>query len=287
VRNTLICRDPSLYNRLTCPQASFNVLGASMACVTGRMRAAVVALVPKKNTLSSQVTRYLLDLLVREQFKPGDLAPSEVQICRDLHVSRGIVREAFRSLATLGILEIESGKSPRVQPLNASVLAQIIEFAMRAAHLNAPQVLQLRRAVEIEAARLAAQHGTRAQFDQLRECVFEMRQAGIDHRRMIAADVTLHTLLAQATGNPLFAMMLLGLRGPLEDSIAQGLKSRRTRDELLQIPALHDSIVQRVCARDGDGAAKAMAHHFDLSVAAILAAGVRSQPRIPLRQPRP
>lgn len=248
------------------------------------MKPKVVTLFPKKDTLSSQVTRYLLDLIAREQLKPGDPAPSEVKICRDLGVSRGIVREAYRSLATLGILEIESGKSPRVQGLNAIVLTQIIGFALRTARLSAPQVLQLRRAIEIEAARLAAQHGTQTQFDQLRECVAEMREAGADHDRMIAADVTLHTLLAEATGNPLFALMLGSLRGPLEDSMAQGLSSRRTREDVLQVPDLHQTIVRRVCARDGDGAAKAMAHHFDLSVAAILAAGVAAEANKQSRQ---
>jgi len=241
------------------------------------MKAAVVSLVPKKDTLSAQVTRYLLDLIAREQLRPGDPAPSEVKICRDLSISRGIVREAYRSLATLGILEIESGKSPRVRQLNASVLTQIVGFALRIAHVSAPQVLQLRRAVEIEAARLAAQHGTQAQFERLKECLGEMRQAGTDHERLIAADVALHTTLAEATGNPLFALMIGGLRGPLEDSMAQGLRSRRTREEVLHVPEIHKAIIQRICARDSEGAAKAMAHHFDLSVAAILAAGVAVQ----------
>lgn len=238
------------------------------------MKPTVVALLPKKDTLSSQVTRYLLDLIAREQLKAGDLAPSEAQICRELNISRGIVREAYRTLATLGIIEIESGKWPRVQGLNSSVLTQIVGFALRTAHVNALQVLQLRRAMEIEAARLAAKRGTPAQFERLRECVADMQQAGMDHGRLIAADVILHRTLAEATQNPLFTLMIDGLRGPLEDSMAQGLKSRRTREEVLHVPDVHKMIVQRVCARDSDGAAKAMAHHFDLSAAAILAAGV-------------
>lgn len=238
------------------------------------MPAAVIPLLPKKNTLSAQVTRYLLDLIARERLQAGDPAPSEVKIGRDLNVSRGIVREAYRALATLGILEIESGKRPRVQGLNSSVLTQIVEFALRTAHVDALQVLQLRRAVEVEAARLAAEHGTEAQFERLRQCVTDLRAAGADHERLIAADVALHTTLAEATGNPLFLLMLGGLRGPLEDSMALGLKSRRTREEVLQMPEMHEAVVRSVCARNPEGAAQAMAHHFDLSVAAILTAGV-------------
>jgi len=238
------------------------------------MPASVTPLLPKKDTLSAQVTRYLLDHIAAEALKPGDPAPSEARISRDLNISRGIVREAYRTLATLGILQVEAGKQPRVQGLSSAVLTQLLGFALRIAHVSAPQVLQLRRAVEIEAVRLAAQNGTQAQFERLKECVAQMRKAGTDHERIIAADVALHTTLAEATGNPLFALMLGGLRGPLEDSMGQGLQSRRTREEVLHVPDLHKAIVQRVCARDGDGAAKAMAHHFDLSVAAILTAGM-------------
>ena len=61
-----------------------------------------------KPTLSAQVAHHLLDLITRERLRPGDAVPSEVQICRELGVSRGSVREAYRTLAALGMLEIET-----------------------------------------------------------------------------------------------------------------------------------------------------------------------------------
>jgi GntR family transcriptional repressor for pyruvate dehydrogenase complex len=238
----------------------------------------VVPLAPKKDTLSAQVTRYVMELIARDKLEPGALVPSEVQICRDLNVSRGIVREAYRALSTLGVLETEAGKVPRFRGMNSVVLQQVFGFALKTAHVTALEILQLRRSIEVCAARLAAQKGSPAQFQRLRQCVCEMRSAGADHDRLIMADVMLHTTLAEATGNPLFKLMIEGLRGPLEDSMAQGLKSRRTRDEVLRVPDLHDAIVSSILARDGDGAAQAMAHHFDLSVAAILTVGMAAAP---------
>ena len=44
-----------------------------------------------------QVARHLLALIKREQGRPGDQVPSEVQIGKDLQVSRGSVREAYRT----------------------------------------------------------------------------------------------------------------------------------------------------------------------------------------------
>ena len=79
----------------------------------------------QKPTLSAQVARHLIDLIQQQALRPGDFVPSEVQICKDLQVSRGSVREAYRTLAALGILEIESGRRPRLQSVNAHVLAQV------------------------------------------------------------------------------------------------------------------------------------------------------------------
>ena len=77
-----------------------------------------------KPTLSSQVAQHLLDL-IRASACARRRSPSEIQICRDLEVSRGSVREAYRSLAALGVLEIESGRRPRLKAMSPHVLAQV------------------------------------------------------------------------------------------------------------------------------------------------------------------
>ena len=65
-------------------------------------------------TLSSQVKNHILNLIAEQKLTPGMPVPSEVQLIQKLGVSRGIVREAYRSLAALGILETHSGKVPLV-----------------------------------------------------------------------------------------------------------------------------------------------------------------------------
>lgn len=230
----------------------------------------------KKDTLSSQVTRHLLDRIAREGLKPGDLAPSEVQLCQELGVSRGTVREAYRSLAALGFLEIEGGKW-RVQGLNSVVLTQFVGFGLRTANITAAQVLQLRRAIEIEAVQLAAQFGTDGQLQVLKGCVATMSAAHGDHKKIVAADVTFHSTLAEATQNPLFALMIHGLRASLRESMEVGLRSMSSREGISSVPTIHQAIVDAICARDGQGAARAMAYHFDVPVAAIMEAGMTAR----------
>ena len=232
-----------------------------------------LSLVPslQRPTLSAQVARHLVELISREGLKPGDAVPSEVQICRDLQVSRGSVREAYRTLAALGIIEIESGRRPRLQAMNSYVLAQVFGYALSTAQVDATHVIETRRAIEVQGAQLAARHISDAQRRALREHVGTMRAAlgDHDHARRMAADMAIHTTLADATRNPLNPLLLAALRAPLEQLMHIDLGSGRSEAELIRIVDAHEAIVERVCAGDAVGAGAAMAYHFDLSVASM------------------
>jgi GntR family transcriptional regulator, transcriptional repressor for pyruvate dehydrogenase complex len=225
----------------------------------------------QRPTLSAQVARHMLELIAREGLRPGDAVPSEVQICRTLQVSRGSVREAYRTLAALGILEIESGRRPRLQAMNAHVLAQVFNYALNTAQVNASHVLETRRAIEVQGAQLAARNVTEVQKRRLSELVGQMRAAlgERDHARRVAADMAIHTTLAEASSNPLNPLLLAALRAPLEQLMFIDLGSRRSEAELIRIVDAHEAIVERVCAGDAVGAGAAMAMHFDLSVASM------------------
>ena len=222
----------------------------------------------QKPTLSAQVARHLLDLVAKEGLRPGDLVPSEVQICKTLQVSRGSVREAYRTLAALGILEIESGRRPRLQSMNPAVLAQVFGYALSTAQLNPTHVIETRRAIEVQGAQLAARNVTDAQKVTLKGLVAQMRSAlgERDHARRVTADMAIHTTLAEATCNPLNPLLLAALRAPFEQVMTIDLGSRRSESELSRIVDAHDVIVERVCTGDAVGAGVAMAMHFDLSI---------------------
>jgi GntR family transcriptional regulator, transcriptional repressor for pyruvate dehydrogenase complex len=223
----------------------------------------------QRPTLASQVAQHLLDLIARDGLKPGDNVPSEVQICKDLGVSRGSVREAYRTLAALGILVIEGGRRPRLQGMSAHVLAQVFGYALGTAQVNATHVLETRRALEVQGVQQAALRVGESEKRRLRELIAQMNVAleTADHPRRVSADLAMHALLAEASGNPLNPMLLNALRMPLEQLMQIDLGERRTPAELKTIVEAHERIVERVCAADAAGAAIAMSAHFDLSFA--------------------
>lgn len=223
-------------------------------------------LVKQAEPLPVQVTQFLLERIRLDKLKPGDQVPSEVQTSRDLQVSRGSVREAYRTLAALGVLEIGNGRKPRLAAMSSQVVSQVLGYALSTAQITVQNVQESRRGIEIQSAQLAALRATEAQKTSLIQRVEQMRDAVGDHARRIEADLAIHRELAQASHNPLNLMLLDALHEPLVESLFVDLGERRNSAELEQIVDVHSAIVARVCAADAVGAGVAMAYHFDFSL---------------------
>lgn len=224
----------------------------------------------EKNTLSDQVRSYILNLITTQKLAPGSEVPSEKQLIETLGVSRGVVREAFQALSTLGILDISSGKRPRVQTANSAALETIFNYVMVTRQISAAQILELRRTLEVNCAMLAAQHGSEDDFVRLRNEMEKIREVFGDHQQFIIHDTRFHLILAEASGNPLYPLMLQALRAPLENSIAAGLQAHDTRDRHEQIIDAHQAVLESVCLRDAAGAGAAMQAHFTSAINALI-----------------
>lgn len=223
----------------------------------------------ERPTLSAQVARHLLALVNEQQLRPGDVVPSEVQIGLDLKVSRGSVREAYRTLAALGILEIEGGRKPRLRAIDPHVLAQVFDYALNTAQVSVAHVIETRRAIELQTAQLAARYATDEQRKTLRELLEQMRSAGSDHARRVACDMAIHTVIAEASGNPLNSILLAALRSPLEASSRIHFDDNRSPAELIRVIDAHEAVVEKICAGDAMGAVTAMSYHFDISIVRV------------------
>ena len=223
------------------------------------------------NTLSTQVRDYILTLIARQKLTPGMPVPSEMQLIQELGVSKGVVREAYRSLAALGVLETKSGKVPRIKAFDSSVLQFIFAFASVTEQVTPAQILSVRRWLEIGCVQMAALNGDDDDFAALRQEMALIRDEFSDTERFIQHDLNFHLLLSRCSKNPLFSILLQALHEQLTHSMLAGLEAQRNADEYEgRIIELHQRICDCVCSRDANGAMKAMADHFSLAVDALL-----------------
>lgn len=230
------------------------------------------------DTVPAQVARHVLARISERGLRPGDTFDSEVQVCKDLQVSRGSVREAYRLLAALGVLEIGGGRRPRVLEVNPTPLTQVFGHALQTAHATPLHVMELRRGIEMQTAQLAARFASAEQLTRLRELGREMRAALHDDARRMACDLAIHETLAEASGNPLNTLVLTALHDAITQSLRTDYRVQSTEAEMIRIIDAHDAVINAVCARDPVAAAAAMSCHFDLSVNSL----AREQHRLSL-----
>src|SRR5215471_13023158 len=215
------------------------------------------------HNLSERVMQYLVKHIHDNDLKPGDRVPSEIQVSGELGISRGVVRQAYHSLRTAGILEIAMGRSPRVGELSHAAFTPLLAHALSTDQVSVQDVLELRFAVEVHAAELAATHRSPWQVEALKKLVEGMRKTVTDLDRFARIDVRFHQLIGKATGNALFEIFSRTLHGSLESSIRSGLRSRSTLAQIEQIVDTHQAIVDAIEAQQPARARKLMTQHFD------------------------
>jgi len=213
--------------------------------------------------LSERVTQYLVKHIQQNDLKPGDRVPSEVRASGELGISRGVVRQAYHSLRKAGILEIAMGRSPRVGELSSDAFTPLFVHALSTEQASVEDVLELRSAVEIRAAELAAIHRNSGHVEALRKAIEGMRKTVNDLDRFARIDVRFHQVIGNATGNVLFEIFGRALRGSYESSIRTGLRSRSTLAQIEKVVDTHHAIAEAIEAQQPSRARKMMALHFE------------------------
>jgi GntR family transcriptional repressor for pyruvate dehydrogenase complex len=219
-------------------------------------------------TLAERVAADIRAEIVARRLKPGDRLPGEIEQARRLGVSRGIVREGRRQLVADGLIDVANGRRAVVSKLRAAPLDGFLANAVATRQLAVDEVLELRRAIEIGVAGLAARRRTAADIAVLRRLADRMRTT-VGRTTYLKHDLAFHVALAHATQNPLFAMLIESMRAPLVASMRASHVRRRGARDFAHAHAAHEAILAAVSAGDAAGAERAMRLHF-ADVAAAL-----------------
>lgn len=213
--------------------------------------------------LSDRVAHHLMDHIRTNRLASGERLPSEVRVSADLKISRGIVREAYRALSSAGILEISNGRSPRVGALRSTSLIHLVQHALSTQQASPEQALDLRAAIEVRAAVLAAEKRSADDIAALVRAVRGMKRARRDIEAFVQNDVHFHECLGAATGNPLFALISSALREAMATSVRAGMESRTDQAQVTRVVESHQDIVDAVIASDPVAAGICMERHFE------------------------
>jgi DNA-binding FadR family transcriptional regulator len=181
----------------------------------------------------------------------GARIPTEEQLAATLGVGRNTVREAVRSLVHIGMLEVRQGAGTFVRTRHdpSAVLRRVQHSILR-------DRLEVRRALEVEAAALAALRRTPEELAEIRRALDQRGDWSDDASlaEFVERDARFHISVARASHNAALIELYGYFQDGLRDTIA-GTESRRDIPE----PSLaaHEAIYEAIRDQDATAAAGA------------------------------
>ncbi len=197
---------------------------------------------------------------MRQAIGNGDWAvdqriPAEPELVSALGVGRNTVREAVRALSHAGLLEVRQGDGTFVR-----ATSEISGALRRMCGSELREVLQVRKALEVEGARLAATHRTDDELAELTD-LLAARNTAVTERRWnaaIDADTRFHLGVMRCSHNALLTELYQGMTEVVRASVA-AMSSQTEPGWTIE----HDGLLAAIAAGDPDLATREAGEYLD------------------------
>lgn len=212
----------------------------------------------RKTRAYEEIVRQLQSFISRGELKPGDRLMTERQLAEQFRVSRVTVRQALSVLQAMGLVESRIGNGTFAGDARAPTVTVL------ASMLNPPrssllEQLELRRLIEPEVARLAADRATAAHIKQMARFITAQQRMMKEGRPFVDEDSAFHLAIARSAGNDLVLRMMESIHELLRESREQSL---RTQSGMARSLAGHRRIIDAIGRHDPKAAQKTMLRHL-------------------------
>ena len=223
---------------------------------------------PRRLSLADRVTQDLAARIAQGELRPGDQLPTERALMERYGVSRTVVREAMSSLRAAGRLATQQGRGAFVLQPAAQTLSYRLDPSEAGDAEDVLKLMEVRIALESEAASLAAQRRDAAGLASLVRIAADFEASVADPGQSTVHDQAFHLCVAELSGNGHFAGLMTGLSPRLLprariDLFKDDEDARLAYLRTLQVE--HANILEAIRRADAEGARAAMRLHLSNS----------------------
>jgi len=227
----------------------------------------------QKSRLYEKVAAQIRRRIIDGDLQPGDRLPSEYALAKEFGVSRTVVREAMQSLRDQQLVIVKQGIGTVVDAPSSDSLGEALSTILQFRGASAYDLHEIRQILEIEVAGLAAERATEEDLVQLRKALKWMETVEHSPEKYTEVDLLFHTVLAKATKNEIFLVLL----EPLIDLLRKSrLQSAVVPGAVQRSFAAHRLIYDCVRRGDVEAAQEAMEEHLREVGERLTVAGVES-----------
>lgn len=208
-----------------------------------------------------QIAAQIEQRILNGELRSGDRLPTERELAEQFGVSRTAVREAMKSLAQRGLVDMKPGRGTLVIDGTSKAMKQSLGLMLKVGQAGlSDNLVEVRGILEPEIAALAALRADQEQIAAMQEAVNVMDSSLHDADAFINADNDFHQALARGTQNVLILALV--------DSIVNLLSEQRK--QIFAVPGgpergqvHHKHILEAVKRRDAQAAREAMRAHLE------------------------
>lgn len=218
----------------------------------------------KKTRVYEDVVAQIQRLIRTKKLSPGDRLPSERELAATLGIGRPSVREALRTLDSMGLIEVRSGQGAFLRDIGLgpylATIRESLSFLLDVKEDAFLELWEVRQGLEEQIASLAAGRRKEKHLEKLRALAQEMSAEMDSPESFVRAGVAFHRTLAEAADNVVLLTVWEAISGLIEKS------QRRIigiPEQAGQAMAQHEALLEAVVSGDRGAARRAMREHME------------------------
>jgi len=213
-----------------------------------------------KQSLADRLAQQIRVLIQQGDFALGDRLPAIMEMARRFRVGHPTVREALKSLETIGVVEIRHGSGVYVSRADDVLVIASPHHQTAFTKKLLLDLLKTREPLEIEAVVLAVEQGTAEHLKAMRQFLATAEQNLTDDDVLNRVNMSFHRQISIASGNTVLLQTLDVLRDLFTEQqriILEIIASRESDHRE------HLGILEALEARDATLAASRMKKHLE------------------------
>ena len=156
---------------------------------------------------------YIIESIWNSRFPPGSILPAERELSELIGVTRTTLREVLQRLSRDGWLTIQHGKPTKVNNFWETSGLNILETLARLDHDSVPQLIDNLLSVRTNIATIFIRKAMRTNPDETQKVLATATEVEDNAEAFMLLDYDIFRGLAFASGNPIYGLIINGLRG--------------------------------------------------------------------------
>ncbi len=218
----------------------------------------------KTSKVYEEVINQIKKMIYEGNLRRGDKLPSERELKANLNVSRASIREAFSALEMIGLIESRPGEGTFIKSNPDKNLLEPLSLALLLEEDVEQELLELRRVLEIDCVKLAAERINEKELERLLEILEKMETRTGFEEESIELDRDFHHTIAKAGKNNVLFYVMTSIMEAMDFHIKHTRTKLVSRPETMnQFTIQHRKIFEAIKNNDSEAAMTNMREHLD------------------------